>query len=180
MILSWTGPSTILVVRPAAAADSPGRCLPASNLLYLDLSSNAQGPDARNRVSVLSCKRCITPTTPTISQSIFLRPCRLSSRTPSALSHRPSTSPWKISRPHPAVSTLTTSSATSLFEARVDILPWCTGHVGPVCSRRPRSARLAWSIVSGTSCSTGRRKLVNSAKGTALDMLFARKPRTEN
>ena len=59
--LSWTGPFKILAVGPAAASDTPdGRPL-ARRLLYLDLPTDAQGPDSRRRVSILRCKPCRNP-----------------------------------------------------------------------------------------------------------------------
>lgn len=56
------GPLKVLAVRPTIiAVGTPDDHPPASKLLFLDMPSDAQGPDARHRVSVLRCKPCRSP-----------------------------------------------------------------------------------------------------------------------
>ena len=61
LALNWTGPYKILAVGPCTAAASPdGRPL-GDKLVFLDLSPDLPGPDAKRRVSVVRCKPCLNP-----------------------------------------------------------------------------------------------------------------------
>lgn len=59
--MSWAGPFKILVVGPSPVSDTPdGRPL-ERKLLYLDLLTDAQGPDSRSHDSALRCKTMPDP-----------------------------------------------------------------------------------------------------------------------
>ena len=61
LALNWTGPYKILAVGPCSAAETPDGSPLGSNLLYLDLSSDLPGSDARWRVAIERCKPCANP-----------------------------------------------------------------------------------------------------------------------
>ena len=59
--IKLTGPYKVLVVGPCTPANTPD-CSPlGAKLLYLDLTSDMPGADARRRVSVQRCKPCANP-----------------------------------------------------------------------------------------------------------------------
>ena len=61
LALNWTGPYNFLQVGPCSSADTSGGSPLSDNLLYLDLSSDLPGSDARRRVAIERCKPCANP-----------------------------------------------------------------------------------------------------------------------
>ena len=59
--LNWTGPYKVLAFGSCTPAHTPDGSPLGAQLLYLDLPSDMPGTDARQRVSVQSCKPCANP-----------------------------------------------------------------------------------------------------------------------
>ena len=61
LALNRTGPYKVLAVGPCSSTETPDGSPLGDNLLYLDLSSDLPGSDARRRVAIERCKPCTNP-----------------------------------------------------------------------------------------------------------------------